>query len=67
MDPFPHVPYPLLPGSQRACYLPWLKFSAALMHIRTLPWAPDAWPEVRQHIPWLVTEENRVRKAGWSH
>ena len=67
MDPLPHVPCPLAPGSQRACYHPWLKVSVALTYIRTFPWAPNAWQEVRQHIPWLVAEQNRVRKAGWSN
>jgi len=25
----------------------------------------EAWREVRQHVPWLLAEELRLRKAGW--
>ena len=60
----PEVPR-LAPASQRACYLPWLKVSVALRYVRTFPWAPEAWREVRQHVPWLLAEEFRLRKAGW--
>jgi len=50
-----------------SCYLPWLKVSVvALRYILTFPWAPDAWREVRQHIPWLLAEQDRTRTAGWS-
>jgi hypothetical protein len=67
IDPtrLPHVPHSLAPGSQTVCYLPWLKVSVALRYVRTFPWAPDAWREVRQHIPWLLAEQSRRRKAGW--
>jgi hypothetical protein len=34
-------------------------------YVPTFPWAPEAWREVRQHIPWLLAEQNRIRKAGW--
>lgn len=51
--------------SQRACYLPWLKIFVALRYVLTYPWAPEAWREVRQHIPWLLAEQDRIRKAGW--
>jgi len=64
-SPRPLVPHSLALGSQTVCYLPWLKVSVALRHIRTLPWAPEAWREIRQHIPWLLAEQSRVRKAGW--
>jgi len=30
----------------------------------TFPWTAGAWREVRQHIPWLMAEKDRVRKAG---
>jgi hypothetical protein len=51
-DPGGHaVPHILPPGSQTACYLPWLKVSVALRYVLSFPWAPDAWREVRQHIP----------------
>ena len=67
MDPalLPHAPYPLAPGSQTACYLPWLKVSVALRSVLSFPWTPDAWREVRQHIPWLLAEQDRFRTAGW--
>ena len=51
MDLLPHVPHPLAPGSQTLCYLPWLKVSVALRYVRTFPWAPEAWREVREHVP----------------
>jgi hypothetical protein len=44
MDPLPHVPHFLVPGSQTVCYLPWLKVSVTLRYVRTFPWAPEAWP-----------------------
>ncbi len=67
MDParLPHTPHPLAPGPLTACYLPWLKVSVALRYVLTFPWTPDAWREVRQHIPWLLAEQDRRRKAGW--
>jgi predicted peroxiredoxin len=37
----------------------------ALRYVRTFPWAPEVWREVRQHVPWLLAEEFRLRKAGW--
>jgi hypothetical protein len=35
MDPLPHVPHSLAPGSQTVCYLPWLEVSVALRYVRT--------------------------------
>ena len=63
MEPLPHTAYP--PRLQTACYLPWLKVSVALRYVRTFPVAPEAGREVRQHIPWLLAGQNRLRKAGW--
>ncbi len=63
--PSPHAPNPIAPGSQTACYLPWLKVSVALRNVLCFPWTPDAWREVRQHIPWLLAEQDRIRNAGW--
>ena len=37
----------------------------ALRYVLTFPWAPEAWRVVRQHTPWLLAEQSRVRKAGW--
>src|SRR5262249_60160636 len=48
-----------------ACCLPWLKVAVALRYVCTFPWAPEAWREVRQHIPWLLAEQARLRRAGW--
>jgi len=62
LDP-PPLRFP--PKSQRACYLPWLKVSVALRYILTFPWTDGAWREVRQHIPWLLAEQVRIRKEGW--
>ena len=61
MDLLPHVPHSLAPGSQTVCYLPWLKISVALRYVRTFPRVPEAWREVRQHVPWLLAEESRLR------
>jgi len=65
MDPPSLAPYPLPPRPQTACYLLWLKISVALRYVRTFPWAPEAWREARQHVPWLLAEKFRLRKAGW--
>ena len=51
MDPLSEAPHPLATRSQTVCYLPWLKVSVAPRHVRTFPWTPDAWREVRRHIP----------------
>ena len=60
MDPAdqPKIPVPFLlaPGSQTACYQPWLKVSVALRSALTFPWTPEASQEVRQRIPWLLAE-----------
>jgi hypothetical protein len=65
LDPLPQTPYHLAPRSQTVCYLLWLKVSVLLRYVRTFPWAPEAWREVRQHIQWLLAVELRLRKAGW--
>ncbi len=46
-------------------YSPWLKVSLALRMALTYPWDAAAWAEVRQHIPWLLAEQSRIRRAGW--
>jgi len=46
-------------------YSPWLKVSLALRMALTYPWEASAWAEVRQHIPWLLAEQSRIRRAGW--
>jgi hypothetical protein len=58
------TPRSLAHDSQTTCYLTWLKVSVALRYVRTFPWAPGAWREVRQHSPWLLAEPDRLRKAG---
>ncbi len=37
----------------------------ALRYVLSFSWTPDAWREVQQHVPWLLTERDRIRKAGW--
>ena len=49
MDPLPHISHSLAPGYQTICYLPRLKVSVALRYVRTFPWVPEAWGEVRLH------------------
>jgi hypothetical protein len=59
-----HVPHPLAPNSLTDIYLPWLKVWRSGI-VLSVPWTPEAWREVRQHIPWLLAEQDRIRKAGW--
>jgi hypothetical protein len=54
----------LTPPEQLACYSPWLKVEVALRLVLTRSWTPEAWQEVQQHIPWLLTEQEPV--AGGS-
>ena len=45
---------------------PWMEVSLALRMALTYPWdATTAWAEVREHIPWLLAEQSRIRRAGW--
>jgi acetyl esterase/lipase len=53
------------PIARISAYGPWLIVSVALRLALTYPWDPAAWVEVRQHIPWLLAEQTRIRKAGW--
>ena len=46
-------------------YSPWLKVSLALRMALTYLWDANAWAEVREHIPWLLAEQRRIRRAGW--
>jgi len=46
-------------------YSPWLKISLALRMALAYPWDVSTWAEVRQHIPWLLAEQSRIRRAGW--
>ena len=67
MDPtrLPEIPHPLAPDSQTACYLPWLKVRVLIRAALTHPWAAETWPEVREHLKWLLAEESRLRRQGW--
>jgi hypothetical protein len=65
MNPSSDVAHSLASGSQTGCYQPWFKVLAALRYVRTFPWAPEAWREVRQHVPWLLAEQARLREAEW--
>ena len=62
----PHVPHALAPGSPALCYLPCLKVSVALRYVRTFPWAPEPWREVRQHIPRLSLSKPVFARPGGS-
>src|SRR5438445_11319383 len=53
------------PSLGPSCCRPWLKVSLALRMALTYPWDANAWAEVRQHIPWLLAEQSRIRRAGW--
>jgi hypothetical protein len=39
--------------------------SLALRLALTYAWDTNAWAEVRLHIPWLLAEQKRIRRAGW--
>jgi hypothetical protein len=57
-SPRVEVPASVLPAG--------LKISVVLRYGLTYAWAPEAWREVRQHIPWLLAEQDRIRKPGAS-
>ena len=53
------------PIARISAYGPWLIVSVALRLALTYPWDAASWAEVRQHIPWLLAEQSRIRRAGW--
>jgi len=57
------LPFP----AQFACYYEWLKIEVALRLVLSQSWSPEAWQEVRQHLPWLLAERKRLRLDGWSN
>jgi len=57
--------YPLAPNSQTACYSPWLKVRVLIRVALTTPWSGQEWAEVKQHLPWLLAEEYRLRRQRW--
>jgi len=57
--------YPLAPNSQTACYSPWLKVRVLIRAALTMHWSTEAWPEVREHLKWLLAEEYRLQRQGW--
>jgi hypothetical protein len=59
------APPPPAPNSQTACYSPWLKVRVLIRAALTMPWSPEDWPEIRQHLKWLLAEESRLRRQGW--
>ncbi len=67
MDParLPPAPYSLAPDSQTARYSPWRKVRVLIRAALTMPWADREWPEVREHLKWLLAEEWRLRREGW--
>ncbi len=60
-----HLRYPLAPNSRTACYSPWLKVRVLLRAALTTPWSGREWAEIKQHPPWLLAEEARLRRQGW--
>ena len=65
-DPFTRrVPPLLMPGSETASYLPWLKVSVALRYVRTSPWAPEAWREAQETVRRLLAQRSRPRNPGF--
>jgi hypothetical protein len=57
--------YPLAHDSQTACYSPWLKVRVLIRVALTTLWSGREWAEVKQHLPWLLAEEARLRRQGW--
>jgi hypothetical protein len=55
----------LAPAEQTACYSSWLKVRVLIRGALTMSWSPEAWPEVRARLPWLLAEERRLRGQGW--
>ena len=53
------------PIARISAYGPWLIVSVALRLALTYPWDAASWAEVRQHIPWLMAEQSRIRRAEW--
>ena len=62
MDParFSHAPHLLAPDSQTACYSPCLKVRVLIRAALSMPWSPEDWPEIRQHIKWLWVSSGRA-------
>jgi hypothetical protein len=67
MDParLSHAPHPLAPDSQIAGYSPWLTARVLIRAALTMPRSGCEWAEVKQHLPWLLAEEARLRRQGW--
>jgi hypothetical protein len=53
------------PIARISAYGPCLIVSVALRLALTYPWDAASWAEVRLHIPWLLAEQRRIRRAGW--
>ena len=56
---------PRAPDSQTACYLPSLKVRALSRAALTHPWSAAAWAKVKEQLPGLMAEEQRLRRLGW--
>jgi hypothetical protein len=48
-----------------ACSSPWLKVRLLTRAALTTPWSPGDWPEIRQHLKWLLAEESWLLRQGW--
>ena len=60
----PDTPHPPAPDSQIASYSPWLKARVLIRAALTMPWSGWEWAEVKQHLPWLLAQEGRLRRQG---
>ena len=63
----PHAPHRLAPDSQTACHSAWLKVRVLIRAALTMPWSAGHWPEIREHLKWLLaeSEKSRLRRQGW--
>ena len=60
-----HASYTPAPGSQTASSSPQLKVRVLIRAPLTMPWSPEDCPEIREHLTWLLAEENGLRRQGW--
>jgi hypothetical protein len=61
----PHAPHVLALHSQTAYYSAWLKVRVLIRAALTMSWSAEDWPEIREHLKWLLAEENRLQRQGW--
>ena len=56
---------PLAPDSLTVCYSPRLRARVLVPTALTMLWSAEDWPEIRQHLKWLLAEERRMQRQGW--